>query len=300
MDQLGYACINNTLRSENPPIHTGRSIIKRNFSLEKVSNLILNNVHDLYTILKWNEDNNIKVFRISSDLFPLKNFLLYNLQDLPDYDMIRFKLYEIKEYIRENEHIISMHPSQFVVLSSPEDNVVKRSIQDLDVHNEILSFLEDDTRYKINIHMGGFYDKDYKTISKRFISNYNKLSLDLQKRIIIENDDKEKGWNVKRIYDYVYSEAGIPITYDYHHAFFSKEKNMSFKKEYKLAKSTWEKKTPNEVHYSESNGGANARHHSEYIYKKIPDFILNDSNYIIIEAKQKEMALLEYRKRFQK
>ena len=65
---LGYACINMTLGKQKPRITTNRSMIKRTF-LEKgvdyAGELSLQNVRDLFTILQWNNEHNIKCFRLS-------------------------------------------------------------------------------------------------------------------------------------------------------------------------------------------------------------------------------------------
>ena len=70
---LGYACINMTLGKQKPKATTNRSMIKRTF-LEKgigyANELSLQNARDLFTILQWNNRNNIKCFRLSSDIFP--------------------------------------------------------------------------------------------------------------------------------------------------------------------------------------------------------------------------------------
>ena len=72
---LGYACINTELNSRkgDDRITTNRSMIKRTFQekgLEYTSELVLQNVADLYSIIEWNEQNNIKFFRLSSEMFP--------------------------------------------------------------------------------------------------------------------------------------------------------------------------------------------------------------------------------------
>ena len=63
---LGYVCINMTLGKQKPKVTTNRSMIKRTF-LQKgvgyVGELSLQNARDLFTILEWNNEHNIKCFR---------------------------------------------------------------------------------------------------------------------------------------------------------------------------------------------------------------------------------------------
>lgn len=68
----GYCCINTTLQ-KSKKITTNRSMIKKTFTergIEYASELALQNVRDLSHIIKWNHENGIKLFRISSDMFP--------------------------------------------------------------------------------------------------------------------------------------------------------------------------------------------------------------------------------------
>ena len=100
---LGYACINMTLGEQTPKITTNRSMVKKTFAqkgLPYASELALQNVRDLFEIIKWNVKSNIKVFRVSSDIFPWGSE--YNLEDLPDYGKISNILKGCGTYAKEN------------------------------------------------------------------------------------------------------------------------------------------------------------------------------------------------------
>jgi UV DNA damage endonuclease len=60
--------------------------------------------------------------------------------------------------------------------------------------------------------------------------------------------------------------------------------------------STWGVKTP-KVHYSESSDTKRLQAHSDYVVNAFP-LPLNIDYDIMIEAKQKELALLKYRELF--
>ena len=67
---LGYACIN-TILSENK-IFTNRTMRLKTFKdkgISYVSELALANVKDLKTIIRWNNEMGIKLFRLSSNIF---------------------------------------------------------------------------------------------------------------------------------------------------------------------------------------------------------------------------------------
>ena len=70
--QLGYACINATLRKKHK-IRANRRAIKKTFQekgLSHIGSLVEQNLQDLHKILQWNVANNIRVFRMSSDITP--------------------------------------------------------------------------------------------------------------------------------------------------------------------------------------------------------------------------------------
>ena len=91
MRNYGYACINMGFsnRPKKQRITTNRTMIKRTF-LEKgigyASELALQNVRDLNTILEWNLENNIYFYRLSSDMIPWASE--YEMEELPDYGAI--------------------------------------------------------------------------------------------------------------------------------------------------------------------------------------------------------------------
>ena len=73
--RFGYACINMGFSSlpKSKRITTNRSMIKRTFQQKGInyaSELALENTKDLLKILQWNEENDIKFYRMSSDIFP--------------------------------------------------------------------------------------------------------------------------------------------------------------------------------------------------------------------------------------
>ena len=85
---LGYACINMELNARKgvDRVTTNRSMIKKTFQekgLDYASELIIQNVVDLNEIIDWNEQNNIKFFRMSSEIFPWASE--YKWEDLPDF-----------------------------------------------------------------------------------------------------------------------------------------------------------------------------------------------------------------------
>jgi UV DNA damage endonuclease len=295
---LGYACINMTLGEQSPKITTNRSMVKKTFhrkGISYASELALQNSRDLFEIIKWNVSNNIKVFRISSDMFPWASE--YNIEDMPDYTKISNILKGCGTYAKTNGLRLTSHPGPFNVLVSPNPNVVENTIKDLELHGKIFDLLGLAlTPYnKINIHCNGVYG-DKKSALDRFISNFQRLSESVQKRLTIENDDKASMYSVKDLM-YVHEKIGIPIVFDYHHHQFCTG-DLSEEDALRLAVSTWSKDIKPIVHYSESkalhenNLKEKPQAHSMYI-NSLPNTYGLDVD-VMVEAKAKELAILPF------
>jgi UV DNA damage endonuclease len=297
---LGYACINMTLSESKNKITTNRSMVKKTFNLkgiEYAGELALLNSRDLIHILRWNEGQGIKLFRLSSELFPWASE--YKLEDLPTYKKIETILRGSGLYARSNGIRITTHPGPFNVLTSPNPTVVKNTIVDLETHGKVFDMmgLERTPYNKINIHCNGVYG-DKKSAMDRFCENFQLLSDSVKSRLTVENDDKESMYSVKDLM-YIHEKIGIPIVFDYHHHKFCTG-GLSEEEALKLAVSTWPKGITPIVHYSESkslhenNTKIKAQAHSEYI-NRIPDTYGIDVD-VMVEAKAKELAILPFLK----
>ena len=291
---LGYACINMTLGKEK--ITTNRSMIKKTFltkGISYASELAYKNVVDLEKILKWNVNNNIYFFRVSSDIFPWASE--YDLETLPQIHLIRIVLQRIGKFVQENNVRITCHPGPFNVLGSPNDDVVRRTIIDLELHGKIFDLmgLSKTPFNKINIHCIGAYGDKVETM-KRFCRKFDMLSDSVKSRLTVENDDKASMYSVKDLMQ-IHNTIGIPIVFDYHHHKFCTG-DLVEEDALRLATSTWGTVTP-VVHYSESkalhenDSKIKPQAHSDYI-DTLPNTYGLDVD-IMLETKQKELALLK-------
>jgi len=297
---LGYACINMTLSSQKPKITTNRSMIKKTFltkGIEYAGELSLLNCRDLYKIIVWNVENGVKFFRVSSDIFPWASE--YNIEDLPQYDVIRTLLTSCGQYAKDNGLRLTTHPGPFNVLVSPREQVVKNTIKDLTNHGKVFDLLGlTRTPYnKINIHCNGVYG-DKKKAMDRFCENFKLLPESVQTRLTVENDDKFSMYSVKDLM-YIHEKIGIPIVFDYHHHKFCTGE-LSEKEALELAISTWPTNVTPVVHYSESkslhesNDKIKPQAHSDLI-NSLPNTYGNDVD-IMVEAKSKELAIINFLK----
>ena len=324
--QLGYACINMELSAQG--VSCNRSMIRRTFDAKGISycsELILENLRNLTKIVSWNNQNNIKVYRMSSDMMPWMSE--YELTDLPDFDKISNLLRGIGKLAMDNGQRLSFHPGQFCVLASPNEEVVLNAMNELNKSAQIMDLmgLPKSRMAKINIHVGGAYG-DKKSALERFCKNFLRLQPSAQARLTVENDDKANMYSVKDLYEGVYKVVGIPIVFDYfHHKFCTG--GMTEEEALKLAVSTWPKGVKPCTHYSESRRAEQKliieqicdnnkitmeqmqdwptlagmykefskikeQAHSDYITEEIKDYGLDID--VVVEAKAKELAVKKY------
>ena len=296
---LGYACINLSLGKN---VTTNRDMIKRTFEARGasyVSELALANAKDILKILVWNKNNGINFFRLSSSIIPWAE-KVGDISKLKDYSEICLALKRAGDYATKNGIRITAHPGPFVVLTSPSEDVVNNAIADLEIHGLIFDLMGlSQTPYnKINIHCNGVYG-DKLSAMDRFCDNFQRLSQSVKGRLTVENDDKATMYSVKDLM-YIHSKIGIPIVFDYHHHKFCTG-DMTERDALALAVSTWPQDITPVVHYSESkalhenNDKLKPQAHSDYI-NSLPDTYGFDVD-IMVEAKQKELAILPFLKK---
>lgn len=286
--RIGYACINLTTG-----IPLNKTCRLANASDDKLRTIIASNLSGLKKVLEWNKDNNIKLFRISSDTIPFASHPVNKVNWLLDF---KNELDDIGLFIKQNDIRVYMHPNPIVYLNSPDSDVVKRSIEELEWHVKFLDSLNLDYTHKIVFHAGGVYGDKTEAI-KRFVRVYNSLSEEFKNRLTLENDDRSYNvWDLININE----ATGIPIVFDnLHHKVLNTEKTKDKDIESILKKffSSWDKKSGlPDIHYSTQRENARQGSHSESInIEEFADFFLKFYHLdfdIIFETKDKDKSVL--------
>jgi len=266
---------------------------ERSESLEKLSGIIINNFSVTKEIIKHCAANNIKGYRLSSDLCPVIKHpsVMLELEDLPNYKLIEEEINNVSAAIKETGIRVSAHPSEYITLTSEDPIKVNHSLIDLEFHAEIFERLDLSKTYynPLNIHVRK--EGDPEELSKTFIDNYNKLSSNVKSRLVLENNDTGKTWTVEILKKYFYDTYNIPVTYDnLHHNMLNN--NMSHEDAFFLAYSTWN--CAPIFHYSEGKNGTRA--HSDMAIN-LP--INYDRDVLFdVELKNKDYAILDILKRY--
>lgn len=296
--RYGYCCINLSLSESREKITTNRGMVKKTFlerGLEYASELALKNVIDLRQILEWNDDNDIKMYRMSSDIFPWCSE--YEISDLPDYKQISDILKSCGDFAKRVDQRITFHPSPYGVLASNNPSVVEKAIKELNQHGEIFDMMGlDQTHfYPINIHVNTTQPSKEEAAG-RFCLNFQRLSDSVKKRLVVEVDDKKSQYTAVDLFHMIHKPLGIPITFDYLHnqcnpSMYSEEEALA------LCLSTWPDGIPAITHYSDSkkiyeDSTAKEVAHTDWIWGKVETYGLNFD--IEFEVKMKDKALLKF------
>ncbi len=301
--RFGYACINMGLQERKPnKVSCNRGMIKRTFLQKGVpyaSQLTLLNTMDLIKIIAWNNEQGIKVFRMTSCMFPWMSE--YELEDLPDYEGIKANLAYAGKLARDAGQRLSFHPGHFNILTSPKEKVVNSSILDLTRHGQIMDLMGQPRNHwsKINIHLGASYG-DRETAIERWCKNFEYLPESVTSRLTLENDDRGNLYSTKMIYDGVYKRLGVPIVFDSHH-YECGPQDSTYEEALDMAVDSWPKGITPQCHHSNSkkeyeDPSVVKSAHSDYYYKPFKN--CGHTVDVVLEAKKKERSLFKYIKDF--
>jgi UV DNA damage endonuclease len=263
----------------------------KNATSEKLLELIEHNLTSLENIIDYNIENNILLFRISSDIIPFGSSTVNNI---PWWDIFEERFQVIGEKIIKSKMRVSMHPGQYTVLNSPKEDVVERAVEDLIYHNRFLDCLNAGRDSKIILHIGGVYG-DKKSAVTRFMDNYKLLDESIKNRLVIENDDKS--FNIRDVVD-IGIKLNIPVVYDNLHNAVNPYDNSSDDFWIRECSKTWGFSNGRQkVHYSQQNQDKKKGSHSETIgIVEFMDYyrsVAAENLDIMLEVKDKNLSCIK-------
>jgi UV damage endonuclease UvdE len=292
--QLGLCCCNTVLRARD--IFCSRTLILKTLEtkgLDELKRRALLNCHDLIRMIKWNAENGIRVFRVSSDIFPHKSN-----PRAPPYtlDFARDLLIEAGRLARTFRQRITFHPGQYNVVGTPDPTYFSNTCNDLDWHAEVLDIMQLDQDSIIIVHGGGIYGN--KDLTKdRWVSNFSLLSERVRRRLVLENC--EKCFSVTDCLE-ISARINIPVIFDTHHheCYQLLHKTEVFDHIDQIIPKvleTWTRRSMKpKFHVSEQRVGSQIGAHSDFI-SKLPEYLLSITIPvdIMVEAKMKEQAVFK-------
>jgi len=271
-------------------------IIKK-LGIDELKRRVTLNLIDLKKMVEWNEKNGIKVFRISSNIFPHKTN-----QSIEDYgfEFAKDLLKDIGDLAKSYNQRITMHPGQYNVVGTPSEDKFQQTVRNLDYQAELLDIMEMGKDSVMVVHGGGLYG-DKELTKQRWCANFHRLPDRVKKRLVIENC--ERIFSIEDCLD-ISDRINIPVVMDTHHfdcyTLLTTHKNELFKpaREYipAVLKSWSRRGIKPKFHVSEQCCGGRVGKHSDFI-EDIPKYLLEipllyDVNIdIMIEAKKKELSI---------
>lgn len=278
---LGLCCQWLDDKNKNTLVTKSLLFSKRNFySKSKYLETYRENVAALATSLPAILESGIRVFRMSSAIFPLWDVAGFDPLAIAD---IKDALADIGQVAVRSGLRITMHPGQFVSLSSQKEGVVAKSVKELEFAARIFSTmgLAASPYYAINIH-GAAKDE------RKLISSLLSVDESIRSRLTLENC--EYSWSVKKLIP-VSATTGVPIVFDTHHHSLNPD-GLSTEDAGEACRQTWGGIKPL-THISNSIPGCKntigaLRAHSDFIYAIPPwQLELNNSDLIDVEVEAK-------------
>jgi UV DNA damage endonuclease len=250
--------------------------------------LYQHNLHRLHDALSFCQQNNIRLYRMSSALFPLSDMedeIGANiLEEMSD------RLAKIGERAKVLNIRMVLHPDQFVVLSSDSPEIVQTSIKILERHARTLDLLDlpRSPWSLMNIH-GGKSQRP-----EQLIKVILELPEAIKSRLTLEND--EYAYSASEILA-VCQQAEIPMVFDAHHHICHENLDSyddpSVASMLYAARETWTNPDWQLVHISNGEEAFNDRKHSDMI-TAMPN-VYHEVPWIEVEAKHKEEAIAHLR-----
>lgn len=284
---IGYACIN--IGSNKTKLS---SVTLKNLTDEKLHLVINKNLEALEAIIEYNIKNNIRLFRISSDIIPFGSHPANSYNWKKEFES---GLNSIGKKIKLSGMRVSMHPGQYTVLNSNDSDIVRRAAEDLAYHCDFLDAIGSGPESKIILHIGGVYN-DKESAIKRFIQNYKSLDNKIKQRLVIENDDKS--YNVAEVLS-ISEILGIPVVFDnLHHELNKPDEYKSQFDWMELCARTWLQRDGRpKIHYSQPNSNGKPGAHSDCISSKeflefVNGLIRKDID-IMLEVKDKNISAVK-------
>ena len=287
LPRLGLVCITTSDRVRYRTITRKRLL---QFSLPEqervLQELYADNLERLNAALSFCEEEGIKLYRLTSRLFPFADEPVgaETLASLTE------SLRKVGARAAALEIRLVLHPDQFVVLSSDSPQVIENSIKILRTHAWILDLLSLPrsawTAMELHGGKGGR--------AERLVSVISDLPDNVRLRLALEND--EHAYGASDILS-VCAKAGVPMVFDAHHHVVHENlatyEDASIGEIVDAARTTWPVPEWQMVHISNGRESFGDPRHSDLItsmptaYRRVP--------WIEVEAKLKEQAVEKLR-----
>lgn len=252
------------------------------------------NLDALRAMIDYNRREEIRLFRISSDIVP---FFSHPANPLAWWDEETERLAAIGAAVRDGGLRVSMHPGQYTVLNSPRAEVVEATRRDLAAHARFLDALGLPDRHRILLHLGGVYG-DRRASLDRFVEAARSLPEAVLRRLTLEND--ERCFSIGQVLEAA-RRLGLPAIFDnLHHRLLPEDGTTPEAEWIRLCRATWDARTgPQKVHYSQQEPGGRPGAHAGAIaagpfLEETRDWFRADPDLdVMLEVKDKNLSAIK-------
>ena len=201
-------------------------------------------------ILDYCVEHGIRMYRMSSDIAPYATH-----PDMPQFhSMVRDCAADLRAFgakARALDIRLSFHPSQFVVLNSPDPGLVGRSVADLVSQAEMLDLMEQGPEAVLVIHVGGSYG-EHEAARDRWTRTWHALPEPVRRRLVLEHDDiRFSAADVLHIHQ----QTGVRLIFDHQHFLCLNPERLDMLDALRRILATWPDGVRPKVHFSTPNTG---------------------------------------------
>lgn len=161
---------------------------------QRLWDIMVHNIQSYYNLIEYvgGLPNDLRMVRLGSDVLPVYTqsdwSYYWQLPDVRRYCEQNFS--RVGDLARDLDVRLSMHPGQFTVLASDDEDIVRRSIEEFEYHTDVIRWMgygKQFQDFKCNVHISG--RKGPAGIKDALKS----LSPEARNCITIENDENKWG-----------------------------------------------------------------------------------------------------------
>ena len=224
----------------------GRRDLKSNDSRRWKSNPHLRvSLQYLDQIFDYLHRRRINMYRMSSDLAPYVTH-----PDMPQFHgMVKECSAELRATgakARKLDLRLSFHPSQFIVMNSPDKELVRKSVWDLSAQCEMLDCMELGPEAVVVIHVGGAYG-DRATGNARWVATWKTLPEHVKRRLVLEHDDLR--FSAADVL-WIHEQTGVRLIFDYQHFWCFNPERLELQPTLEKILKTWPPNVRPKIHFS--------------------------------------------------
>ena len=196
-------------------------------------------------VLDYLKSERLDMYRLSSDIAPYATH-----PDMPQFhSMVADSDAELRAFgakAKEYDIRLSFHPSQYVLLNSPNPELTRKSIWDLSSQAEMLDRMELGPEAVMITHVGGVYD-DHEASRARWIEGWLACPEHVRRRLVLENDDIR--FSAADVL-WIHERTGVRCIFDYQHMWCLNPERLDMRAVLERFLATWPKGVRPKIHFS--------------------------------------------------